>query len=57
MEAKKNEECLGEFLKEKQQICEQLGEAMVQLRDELKSKRVQEKLDNNSTVLDNILKS
>ena len=30
---------------------------MVQLRDELKTKRVQEKIENRSTVLDNILKS
>ena len=57
MEAKKREECLGELLKEKQQNCEQLEEEMVQLRDEFKSKRVQEKFENNSTVLDNILTS
>ena len=57
MEAKKREECLEELLKEKQQICEQLEVEMVQLRDELKSKRVQEKFENNSTVLDSILKS
>ena len=30
---------------------------MVQLRNELKSKRFQEKFENNSIVLDNILKS
>ena len=30
---------------------------MVQLRDELKSKRVQEKFENNSSILDSILKS
>ena len=40
MEAKKMEECLGEILKEKQQNCEQLEVEMVQLRNELKSKRV-----------------
>ena len=57
MEAKKREEFLEELLKEKQQICEQLEVEMVQLRDELKSKRVEEKFENNSTVLDNILKS
>ena len=57
MEEKKWQEYLGELLKEKQQICEQLEVEMVQLRDELKSKRVQEKFENNSTILDNILKS
>ena len=56
MEAMKKEECLGELIKEKQQNCEQLEVEMVQLRDELKSKRVQDKFENNSTVLDNILK-
>ena len=30
---------------------------MIQLRDELKYKGVQEKFENNSTVLDNILKN
>ena len=57
MEAKKKEECLGELIIEKQQNCDQLEEEMVQLRNELKSKRVQEKFENNSTVLDNILKN
>ena len=56
LEAEKREECLEELIKEKQQICEQLEVEMVQLRDELKSKRVKEKFENNSIVLDNILK-
>ena len=57
MEAKNREECLGELLKEKQQNCEQLEVEMIQLRNELESKRFQEKFENNSTVVDNILKS
>ena len=57
MEEKKREEFLGELLKEKQQNCEQLEVEMVQLRDELKSKRFQEKFEDNSSFLDNILKS
>ena len=57
MEAKKKEECLGELLKEKQQNCEQLEVEIAQLRNDLKSKRFQEKFENNPTFLDNILKS
>ena len=57
LEAKKKEECLEELLKETQQNCQQLEVEMVQLREELKSKRDQENFENSSTVLDNILKS
>ena len=57
IEAKKREECLEEALKEKQQICEQLEAELVRLRDELNSKAVQEKFENSSIVLNDILKS
>ena len=40
-ETKKRKECLKDTLKEKQKICEQLEAEMIQLRDKLKSKRVQ----------------
>ena len=57
MEAKKKEECLGELLKVKQKNCDQLEVEIAQLRNKLKSKRFQEKFENNSSILDSILKS
>ena len=57
MEAKKRKECQGELLKEKQQNCEQLEVEIAQQINELQSKIFQEKFENNSTILDNILKS
>ena len=55
-ETKKREECLKETLKENQKICEQLKAELVQLKDEFDSKRVQEKFEKSSIILNNILK-
>ena len=57
LETKEREECLEALLKEKQQLCEKLEKEVSQLRDEEKSRKVKEKFENSSTILDNILKS
>ena len=57
METKEREECLEGLLKEKQQLCEKLEKEVAQRRDEEKSRKVKEKFENSSTILDNILKS
>ena len=38
-------------------MCEQLEKEVAQLRNEEKSKKVKEKFENSSTILDNVLKS
>jgi len=57
LKSKEREECLEGLLKEKKQLCEQLEKEVAQLRDEENSKKVKEKFEKNSTILDNILKS
>ena len=55
-ETKKREEGLKETLKENQKIYEQLKAKLVQLKDEFDSKRVQDKFEKSSIILNNILK-
>ena len=49
-------ECLKETINANQKICEQLKAKLVQLKNEFNSKRVQEKFEKSSNILNNILK-
>ena len=56
-ETKRKEEILNKELNEKQQTCKILEVEIVQLKGKLEEEDIQSKFENNSKILNNILRS